>query len=174
MKYRYIATTSIILSIFSSSIFASEKRDEYGSPYSVQLELTIDSETKKPEKYRYIDAKISEHYAKWKGTRYKFGGASLSGIDCSAFIQIFFKEKFSKHLPRTTIEQRKLGVPVVKNNLTLGDLIFFTMSKDERHVGVYIGNGQFMHASSSQGVTISRLNTPYWQQRYHQSRRIVI
>ncbi|NMQ39726.1 hypothetical protein HCO56_21125 [Serratia marcescens] len=120
-----------------------------------------------------IEEKIEQHYTQWKKIQYKFGGTNSIGIDCSAFVQIMYKEKFNTYLPRTALKQMKSGWLVMKEQLIPGDLIFFMMAKDKHHVGIYVGNGKFMHASSSQGVTLSNLNAPYWQLRYDQSRRVI-
>ena len=73
-------------------------------------------------------------------------------------------------LPRSTSEQLYLGRQIQKHELRKGDLVFF---RRNNHVGVYIGNNQFMHASSSQGVTISSLDEDYWSRTYTQSRRVM-
>lgn len=169
MNYRYII---ILLPLLSVWIQSSQAGENHRQRHSKQNHLWT-SEARFTIKNWDVKSRLLEHYAHWKGTRYQFGGITSLGIDCSAFVQTLFKEKFRKKLPRTTLEQRKLGQMITKKQLAPGDLIFFTMSENERHVGVYLGNGQFMHASSSQGVTISHLNTPYWEQRYNQSRRII-
>lgn len=110
---------------------------------------------------------------KWQGTRYLLGGSSLRGIDCSALMQHLFRESLNLTLARTTSGQIKEGVKVDRHNLKVGDLIFFRTGPTERHVGVYIGNEEFIHASSSRGVTVSTLENQYWQERYITARRIV-
>ncbi|MDH2926953.1 endopeptidase [Lonepinella koalarum] len=109
-------------------------------------------------------------YNQWAGTRYRMGGTSSRGIDCSAFMQETFAAAFGMSLPRSTSEQQRLGQRIQKSELKQGDLVFF---RKNRHVGVYIGNGQFMHSSSSQGVTISSLSEAYWARTYTQSRRVL-
>ncbi len=76
-------------------------------------------------------------------------------------------------LPRTVDEQRKLGFAVKKSQLKVGDLLFFKTGWSSRHVGIYIGNNEFMHASTSQGVMISSLDNSYWKQKYWQARRLL-
>ncbi|MDO4626434.1 MAG: NlpC/P60 family protein [Pasteurellaceae bacterium] len=114
--------------------------------------------------------KLSKIYQEWVGTRYRLGGDSHRGIDCSAFMQETFAAVYGIELPRSTSEQRYLGSQIHKSELKQGDLVFF---RGNRHVGVYIGNNQFMHSSSSQGVTISSLDESYWARTYTQSRRIL-
>ncbi|PHI41182.1 endopeptidase [Actinobacillus succinogenes] len=114
--------------------------------------------------------KLAQVYNKWVGTRYRLGGTGRGGIDCSAFMQTAFATAFGMSLPRSTSEQRFLGQRIQKHQLKQGDLVFF---RRNNHVGVYIGNNKFMHASSSQGVTISSLNESYWSRTYTQSRRVL-
>lgn len=109
-------------------------------------------------------------YSEWVGTRYRMGGTTKQGIDCSAFMQTAFSSVYGVELPRSTAEQRYLGQQINKSELQKGDLVFF---RRNNHVGVYIGNNQFMHASTSQGVTISSLDEDYWARTYTQSRRIL-
>lgn len=116
--------------------------------------------------------KILTHYDKWEGVSYKLGGNSRKGIDCSAYMQRIFEDEFSLRLPRNAREQAKQGARITKDSLTTGDLVFFKTSRQTSHVGVYIGEGKFVHASSSLGVTISNLDNKYWGSRYEQARRI--
>ncbi|OOF57876.1 endopeptidase [Rodentibacter genomosp. 2] len=116
------------------------------------------------------DKALAGVYNEWAGTRYRMGGSSKRGIDCSAFMQTTFLNAYGIKLPRSTAEQRYLGRKISKHELQKGDLVFF---RGNHHVGVYIGNNQFMHASSSQGVTISSLDENYWARTYTQSRRIM-
>lgn len=116
------------------------------------------------------DTLMSE-YKEWAGTPYRFGGESRDGIDCSALTQRIFKERFNYALPRTAGEQMKQGRRISRAALKPGDLVFFKPTRRLNHVGVYLGNGLFMHASSSQGVMISQLDNQYWARRYVQARR---
>ncbi|CFR09387.1 MULTISPECIES: NlpC/P60 family protein [Yersinia] len=116
--------------------------------------------------------KILTHYDKWEGVSYKLGGNSRKGIDCSAYMQRIFEDEFAHRLPRNAREQAKQGAKIKKDSLQTGDLVFFKTSRRTSHVGVYIGEGKFVHASSSLGVTISNLDSKYWGSRYEQARRI--
>lgn len=120
----------------------------------------------------YINKSLSSFYKEWKGVKYKFGGNSKKGIDCSAFTQRIYKEKFDIKIPRSTRTQVKVGKEVKKSNLELGDLIFFKTGKVDRHVGVYMGNGDFMHASIK-GVKFSKVDKPFYKKAYWTSRRII-
>lgn len=117
---------------------------------------------------------LSEHQHQWKGTRYRLGGTSRSGVDCSAFMQITFRDLFGIKLPRTTSDQAKQGVKVAKSALQTGDLVFFNTGRgpNGKHVGVYVKNGQFLHASTKGGVIYSDINSPYWSKTFWQARRL--
>ncbi len=107
------------------------------------------------------------------GTRYRFGGTSRSGLDCSAFVQKVFREMDVK-LPRTAREQFEEGEIVSPGDLKKGDLVFFrTYASFPSHVGIYLGNNRMIHASSrDRRVVISSVNTPYYRSRYIGAKRI--
>jgi len=108
------------------------------------------------------------------GTRYRFGGSSKSGgIDCSGFVQKVFRE-LEVSLPRTAREQFEVGTSVAPGDLQKGDLIFFsTYASYASHVGIYLGNGKMIHASSrDRRVVISPMNTAYYRSRYLGAKRI--
>ncbi len=116
---------------------------------------------------------LRNEYSYWRGTPYRLGGNNKNGIDCSAFVQAVFKNSFNIAVARTTSRQLKLGSPVTADNLKVADLVFFKIRRGVRHVGIYIGAQQFLHASTSQGVMISSLHNSYWQSKYWQARRIL-
>ncbi|MCE9880310.1 bifunctional murein DD-endopeptidase/murein LD-carboxypeptidase, partial [Hafnia paralvei] len=120
-----------------------------------------------------IKSKIMDQYATWKGVRYRLGGDSKRGIDCSAFVQRTFREQFGLDLPRSTSEQQDTGRQIQRTKLRIGDLVLFRAGSTGRHVGIYLGNDQFVHASTSSGVTISSLNDSYWKGRYREARRVL-
>lgn len=119
-----------------------------------------------------IESRIRSEYIRWQGTPHVIGGQSAHGMDCSAYVQRVFGDAFDLDLPRTTEAQVKEGQRIARRNLQPGDLVFFLPSKT-RHVGIYLGNGEFTHASSSSGVTTSELNQPYWRDSYWTSRRVL-
>jgi cell wall-associated NlpC family hydrolase len=116
---------------------------------------------------------LRKELAYWQGTPYRLGGNSKKGIDCSAFVKNVYHDSFNISLPRTTEIQVDKGYLVYKNQLKTGDLVFFKTGWNTRHVGIYIGNNEFIHASTSKGVTTSSLNNVYWKQKYWQARRIL-
>lgn len=120
-----------------------------------------------------IRAQLLKQLDEWQGVPYRYGGLSKKGVDCSGFTYLTFAEQFGIRLPRTTGAQVKKGIVVSQEELLPGDLIFFHTGYKQRHMGVYVGKKQFMHASSSRGVMVSRLDNPYWQSTYWHSRRVL-
>lgn len=105
------------------------------------------------------------------GVPYKWGGTTPKGFDCSGFVTYVYRE-FGVSLPRTAEEQYQRGKKVSKEELAVGDLVFFaTYKKTASHAGIYIGNDKFIHASSNKGVTISDLDESYWRKTYLGARR---
>ncbi|PKN67693.1 MAG: hypothetical protein CVU52_10380 [Deltaproteobacteria bacterium HGW-Deltaproteobacteria-10] len=106
------------------------------------------------------------------GAPYRFGGSSLKGIDCSSFVQKIYRI-FDVTLPRNAAQQSKVGINITRENLTEGDLVFFHTNRSLGHVGIYIGNNEFVHASSkSKVVRIDSLDAPYYQKRFQRAVRV--
>lgn len=109
----------------------------------------------------------------WLGTPYKYGGTTRQGVDCSALMMFVFREA-GKNLPRTSRQQFMVGSAVERRELRAGDLVFFnTNGSGVSHVGLFIGNDAFIHASSSQGVVREMMSAPYFTGRYMGARRIL-
>ena len=106
------------------------------------------------------------------GAPYRLGGISLKGLDCSAFVKKIY-QLFDINLPRTAREQAHVGMGVARNDLIEGDLVFFNTRRSFGHVGIYIGNNEFVHASSrNKGVRIDSLNEPYFNKRFAKAVRL--
>ena len=109
----------------------------------------------------------------WYGAPHKMGGTTKSGVDCSGFVIVAYREVFKKSFKGRRAEDIFDELAIVKwENLQFGDLVFFKV-KGRRidHVGIYVGDGDFVHTSSSRGVMISALNNPYWSKRYFNAGR---
>ena len=126
-----------------------------------------------PETVPAMEQQIRAVVHRWSGTPHKMGGIDHGGIDCSGFVQRIYHELFHIQLPRSTALQVQVGLTVSLKELEVGDLVFFHPPNKIRHVGIYLGSGEFAHASATQGVTISSLYTPYWRDAYWISKRIL-
>jgi cell wall-associated NlpC family hydrolase len=113
----------------------------------------------------------------WIGTPYKLGGETKAGIDCSAFTRAVYKTTYDVQIPRIVQDQQAMGVPVARDALEIGDLVFFRTQGmgpmfKSWHVGIYVGNGEFAQSSGRRGVIISRLDNYYWNKKYVGARRL--
>ncbi|MCC5941783.1 MAG: C40 family peptidase [Balneolaceae bacterium] len=140
------------------------------TPPSTTPAITVSEET--PSMTAVQDQLQSAH-AQWRGTPYVLGGSSRSGIDCSAFTQTVFREYFDAPLPRNTREQLQVGSGIRRQLIRPGDLVFFRTARNVLHVGIAMEDGDFLHASVSNGVMISNLSDSYWAGRYLGARRVL-
>ncbi|TLU84862.1 MAG: NlpC/P60 family protein [Chlorobium sp.] len=102
------------------------------------------------------------HVGQYFGTRYRFGGQTPAGFDCSGFVRFMYNKVFNMHLPRSSKEMSAIGNKVSKNELQPGDLVFFqTKGLHINHVGIFIGNDTFVHSSLSKGITEDQLKNYY-------------
>lgn len=108
----------------------------------------------------------------WYGTRYRYGGKTTKGIDCSAFMQVISEYTFGWVLPRTAREQYVAMQGIKRDELREGDFVFFNTTGGISHVGMYLQNNKFIHASSSEGVSIGDLQSKYWSRRFIGARRM--
>ena len=118
-------------------------------------------------------ASIIETASSLQGTRYAYGGTTTAGFDCSGYVRYVFNQH-GIELSRTSSGMYASGTKVDKSDLEEGDLVFFnTSGSGVSHVGIYIGDGNFAHASTSRGVRIDKLDDPhYWGKRYVGAKRI--
>jgi cell wall-associated NlpC family hydrolase len=123
------------------------------------------------------DTDLVAEALQYLGVRYRLGGSSRkTGIDCANLVRLVFREERGLDLPWSAIELFHQGLPVASENLQPGDLVFFknTYKRGISHVGMYIGDGRFVHAAGRKhGVIVSELSTPYYRAHYAGARRIV-
>ncbi len=170
----FLLSTLFVTAVgFSSSSYASLSTKAATPAQLIKARAATQSEIEKfssSKKPNDASQKVLSVYRNWAGTRYRLGGTTKAGIDCSAFVKTTMSSAFNLHLPRSTAEQKSVGRSISKSDLRPGDLVFF---RKNHHVGVYIGGGKFVHASSSRGVTTSSLSESYWARNYTQSRRVL-
>lgn len=173
MNIKTILILSLLLLFSGCSYKQTNKKITYTNISDFNLPFPSASLENTLEKRAHLQKKLYDFYYEWKGVKYKYGGNSKRGIDCSALIQKAYKHKLNIKLPRTTFYQSKLGKYVNINQLKTGDLVFFKTGKNSRHAGIYMKNGTFMHASTSKGVIISKLNNSYFKRHYWKSQRLL-
>jgi cell wall-associated NlpC family hydrolase len=118
--------------------------------------------------------KVLIEVIKYLETPYKYGGSTQKGMDCSAFTLQVYKNSLTVDLPRSTSQQYKIGDEINKDELKFGDLVFFNTRKRSfpGHVGIYLGENKFAHASRSLGVTVSSIDDAYYKKRFVGARRV--
>ena len=132
--------------------------------YAIITDINVENLTNVP-----LLQKIDE----WWGTKYCIGGETKDCIDCSGFSGNIFREVYNINLPRTASDQYNACHKIEIADMKEGDLVFFhTARRQVSHVGIYIGNNKFVHASTSEGVTISDLGDSYWQPRFLAAGRV--
>ncbi|MVZ65487.1 glycoside hydrolase [Sphingobacterium sp. DK4209] len=118
------------------------------------------------------NTKLYQFVYEWLGTPYRLGGDSKRGIDCSKFSLAVYENVFNTTIGYNSRNQYQNVTPVRKGELEPGDLVFFKIrSRSITHVGVYLGEDKFAHASSSRGVMVSNLNEAYWKRYYYNGGR---
>jgi LysM repeat protein len=168
----------------STYVTANEELEEYGDDSLTDDDKEDTANISEPDE----SLKKEELLGKWNspnevqlfvkvatgfiGAPYRFGGSSLKGIDCSSFVQKIYRI-FDITLPRNAREQSKVGISVTREKLTEGDLVFFHTNHSLGHVGIYIGNNEFVHASSKgKVIRVDNLDAPYYQKRFQRAVRV--
>lgn len=141
-------------SAFSTRI---ETSNDLQFKYSILLGEPVESMTNK---------KLIAFLEDWYGTPYKYGGDAKTGIDCSAFTCKLMDSVYNLSLPRTAKSQYNGNTKIKRESLKQGDLVFFNTTGGISHVGIYLANNKFVHASASNGVMISDLDDAYFKRRY--------
>ena len=155
----------IVLLLF---LIACGKKKSVVSSKSNTVIIEKYAEKLQVSKTQITNIALYEFIDKWYGTKYQYGGLSKTGVDCSGFCNILYKEIYKKQLPRSTKDIVKELNKVNKTKLEEGNLVFFDIEgKKNSHVGVYLMNNKFVHASTSKGVIISSLENPYYKKAYN-------
>lgn len=165
--FSHIIPLSFLIIAFSSCGSVAPKAD-YRALAKASIRLGMDIGYADNHRL-YIEA------SEWMGAPYRSGGHSKHGTDCSGLTTQLYRKVYKVKLERSSNQQLKQSKKVLKRNLNEGDLVFFSnqsSSKKVGHVGVYLKDGKFIHASSSKGVMISKLNEPYYEKRWIQGGRM--
>ena len=160
----------------TTSVKQQKKPTTQGKLATVQVKHKVTNHTAKPLQTVPVSGNVKEilTYANtFTGVPYKFGGTTPAGFDCSGYIRHVF-QKVGVQLPRQADEQYTVGKKVEKQNLQPGDLVFFeTYEPGVSHSGIYIGDGQFISATSSSGVAVADIDDSYWGPRYVGAKRVL-
>lgn len=166
-----IITRTLLLLTITLLCSCATKAPRYNYQELAQAALRLDMDIDLNDNHRlYIEA------SRWIGTPYRRGGHSKSGTDCSGLSYSIRKTVYHKTLKRSSEEQRTRNCQKIsKSKLNEGDLVFFHNGRNKRtanHVGIYLKNNRFIHASTSRGVIVSSLNEAYYRKCYMQCGRI--
>ena len=151
--------------LMPSNLSEVEKSNWLQLKYSIKMDIAVES---------IVNIPLLQKIDEWWGTPYSLGGSTKNGVDCSYFTLDVMKNIYNVSLKRTAAEQYEQSTKIEWNELKEGDLIFFKADgrRNISHVGIYLANNKFAHASTSQGVTISDLADPYWQRRLYSLGRV--
>ncbi|WP_077155075.1 C40 family peptidase [Bacteroides bouchesdurhonensis] len=169
MKRLFLQSILLLGLIISfSSCRTSAPRLDYKALAKASIRLGVDINLEDNHKL-YMES------ADWIGVPYRGGGDSKRGTDCSGLTYQVYRKVYRTQLPRNTEDLKKKSNKVSKRNLREGDLVFFTSrnsGKKVAHVGIYLKNGKFIHASTSKGVIVSNLNEDYYTKHWISGGRI--
>jgi cell wall-associated NlpC family hydrolase len=163
-----VSVVVLALSTLTTSCATHQKQ-----PVSANSTASQVGKTTQHSRASKIELRILDQYRRWKGTRHRLGGTGSKGIDCSGFVKAVYWDAFKISLPRTTKAQVHQGKSISFNELQPGDLVFFKPPDYPRHVGIFLSESQFVHASKSRGVTISKIDKNYWGKYFWTARRII-
>ena len=169
---------------YGAAQFSKAKNRKYKLPDISEKDVVKDREVLDPDTLRFqfhaqktglpVDtaSKLELYYQmyEWLGTRYRFGGETKKGVDCSGFTGIIYEKVYNRVLPRDSRSMFKMTKPVPRSEMKEGDLLFFRIHRGQvSHVGVYIGDNKFVHASTTQGVIVSDLREGYHRRYFYKA-----
>lgn len=159
----YLLLISLILAFSSckskkTNVISSKNRSEKSSGKIINQYADLMDVSPRALKNK----KLYEFIEEWKGTEYQFGGLNKRGIDCSGLVYLAYRDVYDKQIPRSTSQQLEIIKRKYEGQLKEGDLVFFDYdNKKFSHVGIYLQNGFYFHASTSKGVLVAKLRDPY-------------
>lgn len=162
-KLFYLLLISFVIAIYSckskkNAISSSKNKSEKSSSRIINQYADLMDVSPKSIKNK----KLYEFIEEWKGTKYEFGGLNKRGIDCSGLVYLAYRDVWGKQIPRNTSQQLEIIKRKYEGQFKEGDLVFFDYDgKKFSHVGIYLQNGFFFHASTKKGVMIAKLKDPY-------------
>lgn len=171
---RHYSKLFIIVCLFI--LYSCGSTKQYYNPYEVQtlsqkLNIPLDHKNEADDK----NIPLYVQCASWIGTKYRYGGNTKKGIDCSGMVKNIYSTVYNMTISRSTKTQFSESKKISKNKAVPGDLIFFSTNKKKNsptHVGIYLKDDKFIHASSSKGVIVSSLNENYYTKYFMNFRRI--
>ncbi len=178
MRFAQAAATVLFLvssGCLSPSVRYSRTPIRVESTPKGEKRVLVPSDWDYRDSYRIPIEKLRKTIESYLGTPYRWAGTTRSGMDCSGFVQTVFWEACRADLPRSSRGMSTLGKRVSQTNARTGDLVFFRGGLFNRinHVGIYLGDGRFAHASSKKGVTVSHLENQYFREHLAAIRRIL-
>jgi len=159
------STAKPVKNAVTAAVLSTEACGKIQFKYAQLMDIEIES---------VVNFTLFQFIEEWWNTSYRYGGNGKNGIDCSALTGLLFSSVYGISLPRTSREQYAKSEKVKREDLTEGDLVFFNTRGGVSHVGVYLTNEYFVHASTSNGVTISSLNDNYYSKKYIGGGRLII
>lgn len=163
--------------MFSAGIFlmSCQSSVRFTSEKSLPVDYSVSKKSHqvlRKDNLNDLQLDIVSEAERWLGTPYCYGGNTADCLDCSGYVQKVF-EKIGFELPRTSQDMFAAGNNVQDSEAKAGDLVFFSNKGNISHVGIYLGNGNFIHSSTSKGVIIQNLNDKYYQEHFTGFRRML-
>ena len=168
-QFRQVLRNSLALALVAAVLISPQ-------PASAEPEQEQSTVLEKLSSFTDRAAQIAIEALSLVGIRYRYGGNSPEqGLDCSGLVRYVFREAGGTDLPRTSNEMSRRGQPVEKQDLQPGDLVFFnTLNRAFSHVGIYLGNNQFIHSpSTGRNVRVENMDMTYWKTRFDGARRVL-